>query len=194
MGIDEFGISQTKRIPKIKKESLKRIKEEALIIEKEHYSKSNKHKVLKDVVEIDEFGNKKIVQKLVDEDGPKLAPTSNNVKSSIITTIGPNGEEIKKSVFIDDQGNIIDESDVEYISEKYIDEFGITRERNVPKIKEESLKRMKEEALKDEQQQYSKLTKHKVLKDVVEIDEFGNKKIVQKLVDEDGPNLSPKYN
>merc|ERR1711964_730243 len=147
MGIDEFGISQTKRIPKIKKESLKRIKEEALIIEKEHYSKSNKHKVLKDVVEIDEFGNKKIVQKLVDEDGLKSVPKSDNVKSCIITTIGPNGEEIKKSVFIDDQGNIIDESDIEYISEKYIDEFGISQTKTIPKIKKESLKRIKEEAL-----------------------------------------------
>merc|ERR1712098_641133 len=102
------------------------------------------------VVEIDEFGNKKIVQKLVEEDGPKLAPKSNNVKSTIITTIGLNGEEIKKSVLIDDQGNIIDEKDIEYVSEKYIDEFGINQTRNVPKIKEESLKRMKEEVFKAE--------------------------------------------
>jgi len=69
------------------------------------------------------------------------------VKSSIITTIGPNGEEIKKSVFIDDQGNIIDESDIEYVSEKYIDEFGISQTKRIPKIKKESLKRIKEEAL-----------------------------------------------
>merc|ERR1711964_174075 len=111
-----------------------------------------KHKVLKDVVEIDEFGNKKIVQKLVEEDGPKKAPKSNNLKSTTITTIGSNGEEIKKSVFIDDQGNIVDESDIEYVSETYIDEHGITRERKIAKIKEESLKIMREEALKSEKE------------------------------------------
>jgi hypothetical protein len=77
---------------------------------------------------------------------------SNNVKSTMITTIGSNGEEIKKYVFIDDQCNIVDESDIEYVSETYIDEYGITRETTIAKIKEESLKIMREEAIISEKQ------------------------------------------
>merc|ERR1711964_833254 len=111
-----------------------------------------KHKVLKDVVEMDEFGNNKIVQKLVEEDGLKKVSKSNNIKSTTITTIGSNGEEIKKSVFIDDQGNIVDKSDIEYVSETYIDEHEITQTRKIPKIKEESLKILKEEALNSEKE------------------------------------------
>merc|ERR1711964_342261 len=104
-----------------------------------------KHKVLKDVVEMDEFGNKKIVQKLVEEDGLKKVSKSNNIKSTTITTIGSNGEEIKKTIFIDDQNNVVSKNDIEHNHEIYVDEFGITCEKQVAKIKEESLKRMKEE-------------------------------------------------
>jgi len=32
----------------------------------------------------------------------------------IVDEVGPNGEIIKKQVFIDDQGNIIDPNEVEY--------------------------------------------------------------------------------
>merc|ERR1711900_114967 len=98
-------------------------------------------KVLMDVVEIDELGNKKIVQKFVDS----------------------NGEEIEKEVFIDDKGNIIGESDINYIDESYVDEFGITQHKKVPK--------MKEKAEIDQKEISSKKQNHKVLKDVVEIDE-----------------------
>merc|ERR1712000_595191 len=90
-----------------------------------------------------------------------------------------------------DQGNIIDESDVDYIQEEYIDEFGNKQTRKVPKIKDESFDRMQKEAM-EEQKRYSTIAGHKVLKEVVEIDEFGNKKIVQKLVDQNGPRQAPK--
>merc|ERR1712096_601135 len=133
-------------------------------------------KVLKDVIEIDEFGDKKIVQKLVNEDGPKHVPKSKNLKASTITVIDSNGNEVQKSVFIDDQGNIVDENDIDYIEESYIDEFGNKITKKVAKIKDESFNKMLKE----------------VLKDVIEIDEFGDKKIVQKLVNEDGPKHVPK--
>lgn len=71
-------------------------------------------KVLRDVVEIDEFGNRKVVQKLVDENRPIQGPNSRNLKASTITVIDVNGNEIQKSVFIDDQGNIVDESDIDF--------------------------------------------------------------------------------
>ena len=65
--------------------------------------------LLKDVIEIDEFGNKKIIQKLVDGDGPTHAPNSKNLKVSTITVIDSDGNEVKKFVFIDDQCNTADE-------------------------------------------------------------------------------------
>merc|ERR1711900_32348 len=108
-------------------------------------------KVLMDVVEIDELGNKKIVQKFVDS----------------------NGEEIEKEVFIDDKGNIIDESDINYIDESFVDEFGITQHKKVPKIKDDSFNKMKQKAEIDQKEISSKKQDHKVLKDVVEIDELG---------------------
>merc|ERR1712169_27311 len=109
---------------------------------------------------------------------------------STITVIDSNGNEVQKSVFVDDQGNIVDESDIDYIEESYIDEFGNKKTGKVPKIKDDSFDRMQEEAM-EEQKRYSTIPDHKVLKEVVEIDEFGNKKIVQKLVDENGPTRAP---
>merc|ERR1712000_633590 len=116
------------------------MQQNALNKEKE-ISRMAGNKILKEVIEYDEFGNKKIVQKLVDQDGPKRAPTSNNLKTKLITIIDENGNEVQKTVFIDDQGNIIDENDVDYINETCIDEFGKQYIRQVPKIKEQSLKR-----------------------------------------------------
>merc|ERR1712000_473632 len=159
--------------------------------EQKRHSGITSRKVLRDVVEIDEFGNRKVVQKLVDEDGPIQGPKSRNLKASTITVIDANGNEIQKSVFIDDQGNIVDESDIDFIEESYIDEYGNKKTMKVPKIKDESFKRMQKESM-EEQKRYSGIPSHKVLKDVIEIDEFGNKKIVQKLVDEDGPKQAPK--
>merc|ERR1712000_734879 len=188
--IDEFGNKQTRKVPKIKDESFDRMQKESME-EQKRYSTIAGHTVLKEVVEIDEFGNKTIVQKLVDEDGPKQAPNSKNLKVTTITVIDANGNEVQKSVFIDDQGNIIYENDVDYIEESYIDEYGNKRIRKVPKIKDESFNRMQKEAI-EEQKRYSTIPSHKVLKEVVEYDKFGNKKIVQKLVDEDGPKQAPK--
>jgi len=179
--IDEFGNKRTRKVPKIKDESFNRMQKEAME-EQKRYSGVLSHKVLKDVVEYDEFGNKKIVQTLVDEDGPKQAPKSKNLKASTITVIDANGNEVQKTVFIDDQGNVIDESDVDYIEESYIDEFGHKTIKKVPIIKDESFKRIQKDAM-EEQKRHSNIPSHKILKDVVEYDEFGNKKIVQKLVD-----------
>jgi len=90
--------------------------------EEEHkFSQLIGNKGLRDVDEIDEFGNKRTVQKLVDNVGPKQSPNSNNLRSKTITITDSNGNEIKKLITSDDKGNIIDQDDVEYID---FDEFG----------------------------------------------------------------------
>jgi len=71
--------------------------------------KPRKNKVLKEVVEIDEFGNKRVVLKEVEEEGPYKAPTTKNLtEKTIIDEFGN-----KKTVLVDDQGNIVDAKDVE---------------------------------------------------------------------------------
>jgi len=83
--------------------------------EEEHkFSQLIGNKGLRDVDEIDEFGNKRTVQKLVDNVGPKQSPNSNNLRSKTITITDSNGNEIKKLIMSDDKGNIIDQDDVEY--------------------------------------------------------------------------------
>merc|ERR1711964_293280 len=113
----------------------------------------------------------KIVQKLVDETGPIQSPETNNLKTQKIKVIDSNGEEIEKEVLIDDKGNIIDESDINYIDETFVDEFGITQHRNIPKIKDDVFNKMKEKAEIDQKEISNKDQKHQVLKDIVEIDE-----------------------
>merc|ERR1712169_100272 len=139
--IDEFGNKRTRKVPTIKDDSFSRMQKEATE-EQKRYSTIPSNKVMKEVVEIDEFGNKKIIQKLVDSDGPKQAPESKNLRANTITVIDSNGNEIQKSIFIDDQGNIIDES--------YIDEFGNKRTRRVPTIKDYSFDRMQKEAAEEQ--------------------------------------------
>merc|ERR1712169_54777 len=179
--IDEFGNKRTRKVPTIKDDSFSRMQKEATE-EQKRYSTIPSNKVMKEVVEIDEFGNKKIIQKLVDSDGPKQAPESKNLRANTITVIDSNGNEIQKSIFIDDQGNIIDESDIDYKEESYIDEYGNKRKRRVPTIKGDSFDRMQKEAA-EEQKRYSTISSNKVMKEIVEI----NEKIIQKLVDSDGP-------
>jgi len=83
------------------------MQKEAIEREKE-FSKLIDNKVLKDVDEYDEFGNKKTIHKLVDNVGLKQGPKSNNLKSRDITVTDSNGNKIQKSVLVDDQGNVID--------------------------------------------------------------------------------------
>merc|ERR1711964_294649 len=134
-----------------------------------------------------QFGNAKIILKEVEEDGPIKAPkTKNLTEKTIIDEFGN-----KKTVFVDDEGNIVDAKDIEYLTEKYVDEFGNVRERKVAKIKDEAFKQMQEEAKKDAEL-YKDAPKRKVIKEVVEYDEFGNKRIVLKEVEEEGPKKAPK--
>merc|ERR1711964_529929 len=130
--IDEFG-----NVRKV----LKEVEEED-----RYYSKPAKRTVIKEVEEIDEFGNVRKVLKEVEEDGIKKAPKSRNLKEKII--IDKHGN--KKKVLLDDEGNVVDEDDVEYEDEDYIDENGNRRTRKVAKIKKDAMKRMQEREDEDE--------------------------------------------
>merc|ERR1712169_128323 len=103
--------------------------------------------VIREVEEIDEFGNVRKVLKEVEEEGIKKAPKTRDLKETFI--IDKDGNKAK--VLIDDQGNVVDEKDVVYEDEQYIDEFGNVRTRKVAKIKKDAMKRMQEKEKEDEE-------------------------------------------
>merc|ERR1712000_559443 len=138
--------------------------------------------------EIDEFGNVRKVLREVDEEGIKKAPKTRDLKETFI--IDKDGNKVK--VLIDDQGNVVDEKDVVYEDEEYIDEFGNKRTRKVAKIKKDAMKRMQEKEKEDEERYGSQKPKRMVVKEVEEIDEFGNVRKVLREVEEEGIKKAPK--
>jgi len=115
--------------------------------EKMYASKKPKRKVVKEVEEIDEFGNVRKVLKEVEEAGIKKAPKTRKLQEKIIVDKYGN----KKKVLIDDQGNVVDEDDIVYEDEEYIDELGNIRTRKVAKIKKDAMKRMQEKEAEDKE-------------------------------------------
>merc|ERR1712000_801489 len=108
MGIDEHGNIITKKVAKIKKDAMKRMQEKEKEDEERYESASKpKRTVLREVEEIDEFGNVRKVLKEVEEEGVKKAPKSRALQEKII--VGKDGNKVK--VLVDDQGNIVDEDD-----------------------------------------------------------------------------------
>merc|ERR1712169_61775 len=157
----------------------------------ERYEATSKPKrmVVKEVEEIDEFGNVRKVLREVEEEGIKKAPKTRNLQEK--TIIDKDGNKVK--VLLDDEGNVVDEDDIEYEDEEYIDELGNRRTRKVAKIKKDALKRMKEKEKEDEERYESaSKPKRKVLREVEEIDEFGNVRKVLREVEEEGIKKAPK--
>jgi len=126
---------------------MKRMQEQEKKDEERYYSKPPKRTVLREVEEIDEFGNIRKVLREVEEEGVKKAPKTRALQEKII--IDKDGNKVK--VLVDDQGNVVDQKDVVYEDEEYIDEFGNKRIRKVAKIKEDAMKRMKEKEKEDEE-------------------------------------------
>merc|ERR1712058_107620 len=151
-------------------------------------SKPATRKVLREVEEIDEFGNVRKVLREVEEEGIKKAPKTRNLKEKIIVDKYGN----KKKVLVDDEGNVVDEDDVVYEDEEYIDEFGNVRTRKVAKIKKDAMKRMQEKEKEDEERYSHQKPKRMVVKEVEEIDEFGNVRKVLREVEEEGIKKAPK--
>merc|ERR1712169_158755 len=124
----------TRKVAKIKEDVMKKMQEKEKEDQERFYSKPATRKVLKEVEEIDEFGNVRKVLKEVEEEG-------------IITDKYGN----KKKVLVDDEGNIVDDDDVVYEDEEYVDEYGNVKTRKVAKIKKDAMKRMKEKQQEDEE-------------------------------------------
>merc|ERR1712096_236767 len=177
--IDEFGNRRTRKVAKIKKDAMKRMQEKEKAAEEIYYSEPPKRTVVKAVEEIDAFGNVRKVLKEVEEDGIKKAPKSRNLQEKII--IDKDGN--KKKVLLDDQGNVIDEDDIVYEDEEYIDENGNVRTRKVAKIKKDAIKRMQEKEKEDKERYADQKPTRTVVKEVEEIDEFGNVRKVLKEVE-----------
>merc|ERR1712169_129857 len=137
---------------------------------------------------IDEFGNVRKVLKEVEEEGIKKAPKTRNLQEK--TIIDKYGN--KKKVLVDDQGNVVDEKDIVYEDEEYIDEFGNIRTRKVAKIKKDAMKRLQEKEKEDEERYGSQKPKRMVVKEIEEIDEFGNVRKVLREVEEEGIKKAPK--
>merc|ERR1712169_171246 len=128
----------TRKVAKIKEEVMKKMQEKEKEDEERFYSKPATRKVIKEVEEIDEFGNVRKVLREVEEEGIKKAPKTRDLQEKII--IDKDGNKIK--VLIDDQGNVVDAKDVVYEDEEYIDEFGNVKTRKVAKIKKDAMERM----------------------------------------------------
>merc|ERR1712096_71856 len=75
----------------------------------DEYGQRQVRKVSKEVEEIDEFGNVRKVMREVEEEGVRHAPKTRTLQEKII--IDKDGH--KKTVLVDDLGNIVDEEDVE---------------------------------------------------------------------------------
>merc|ERR1712098_334822 len=128
--------------------------------------------------------------KEIEKDGIKKAPETNNLKEETILDKFDN----KKNVLIDDEGNLVDKDDIVYEEETYTDENGNDKIRNVPKIKEESLLKMKEKEQDDKEQFHDKPPKRMVVKEVEEIDKFGDVQKVLKEIEKDGVKKAPETN
>merc|ERR1712000_611852 len=163
--IDELGNVRTRKVAKIKKDAMKRMQEKEKE-DKERYEAASKPK--------------RMVVKEVEEEGIKKAPKTRDLQEKYI--IDKDGNRVK--VLIDDQGNDEDE--------EYIDEFGNLRTRKVAKIKKDAMKRMQEKEKEDEERYGSQKPKRMVVKEVEEIDEFGNVRKVLREVEEEGIKKAPK--
>merc|ERR1712169_72401 len=141
---------------------------------------------LREVEEIDEFGNVRKVLREVEEEGIKKAPKTRDLKEKII--VDKYGR--KKKFLVDDEGNVVDEDDVVYEDEEYIDEFGNKRTRKVAKIKKDAMKRMQEKEKEDEEEGIKKAPKTRNLQEKTIIDKYGNK--VKVLIDDQGNVVDEK--
>merc|ERR1712000_449279 len=132
-------------------------------------------RIVKEVEEIDEFGNVRKVLKEVEEEGVIKTSHTRNLKEK--TIIDKDGNITK--VLLDDEGNIVNEEDIVYEDEEYIDENGNKAIKKVPKINTESFSNMKEKEKCMMKQKSIKRT----IKEIEEIDEFGNVRKVLKEIE-----------
>jgi hypothetical protein len=64
---------------------------------------------------------------------------SNNLTSQKYNEIDKNTNEVvEKITYLDDNKNIVNETDIEFKTETQIDEYGIKQTKNIPRIRRES--------------------------------------------------------
>merc|ERR1712000_572763 len=187
---DEKGNDKIKNVPKIKEESLLKMQEKEKNDEEQFHDKPPKRMVVKEIEEIDKFGNVKKLLKEIEKDGIKQVPETNNLKEETILDKFNN----MKNILVDDEGNIVDKDDIIYEKETYTDEKGNDKIKNVPKIKEESLLKMQEKEKNDEEQFHDKTPKRMIVKEIEEIDKLGNVKKLLKEIEKDGIKKVPETN
>merc|ERR1711964_389375 len=160
------GNKAIKKVPKINTKAFNNMKEK----EKEQcmFNQKPTKRIVKEVEEIDEFGNVRKVLKEVEEEGIIKAPETRNLKEK---TIMDKNSNITK-VLLDDEGNIVNEEDIVYEEEEYIDENGNKAIIKVPKINTKAFNNMKEK--EKEQSMLNQKPTKRIVKEVEEIDEFGN--------------------
>jgi len=61
---------------------------------------------------------------------------TNCLESKIIEVNNSDGEQISKTIFFDDQGNLVNDNDILHINETYIDEYGNSKLREKSTIKD----------------------------------------------------------
>merc|ERR1712098_933387 len=126
--IDENGNKTIKKVPKIKSNVFNDMKGKE--IEQSMLDQKPTKRIVKEIEEIDEFGNVRKVLKETEEYGVIKVPETRNLKEK--TIIDKDGNITK--VLLDDEGNIVNEEDIVY-EEEYIDENGNKTIKKVPKIK-----------------------------------------------------------
>merc|ERR1712098_510412 len=136
--IDENGNKTIKKVPKIKTNVFNNMKEK----EKQQsiLDKKPTKRIIKEIEEIDEFGNIRKVLKETEEYGVIKAPETRNLKEK---TIKDKDGNITK-VLLDDEGNIVNEEDIVYEEVDYIDENGNKIIKKIPKINTKAFNNMKE--------------------------------------------------
>merc|ERR1712000_719357 len=169
-------------------ESLLKMQEQEKHDKEQFHDRPSKMVVIKEVEEIDKLGDIKKVLKEIEKEGIKKAPETTNLKEEIIVDKFGN----IKNVLIDDEGNVVDKDDITYEEEKYTDEDGNEKTKNIPKIKEESLLKMQEQEKNDKEQFNDKPPKMVVVKEVEEIDELGDVKKVLKEIEKEGIKKAPE--
>merc|ERR1712098_976172 len=161
-----------KTVPKINTKAFNNIREKEK--EQSMLNQEPTKRIVKEVEEIDEFGNVRKVLKEVEEEGVIKAPETRNLKEK--TIMDKNGNITK--VLLDDEGNIVNEEDIVYEEEEYIDENGNKAIIKVPKIYTKAFNNMKEK--EKEQCMLNQKPTKRIVKEVEEIDEFGNVRKVLK--------------
>jgi hypothetical protein len=76
---------------------------------------------------------------------------SNNLTSETYNEINKDYNEIVEKIkYLDDNGKIVKEKNIEFIKETHIDELGVKQIKEIPKIKRESLKILNDKIILDE--------------------------------------------